>query len=332
MEIKKAFVTGGTGFIGSFVVKSLIENGIKVKTLVRKSSKEAAISRLKSLGAELVCGDILEADSYEDALDDVSYVFHCAAVHKIWTDNITLLYKVNVDGTRTLLELAARKNAEQFIYTSSAKTIGLTPAGKISNEEKKYNLWDIDNDYGKSKFLAEEMLFNSKKNIIIKILNPAAVIGPGDEKFSPTVDLIYRFLRKKIKVSLDTCMGLVDVRDVGYAHFLALAKAKPRQRYILCAANLTLDDLFLRLSALSNIPVPGFKMPYCLAYAIAYINSAISNITRRPPALTPKSLNIAFMKPAFDGNKAKEDLGLNYYPIEITLKDTVEWLENNFLK
>jgi dihydroflavonol-4-reductase len=331
-DSKKAFITGGTGFVGFFVAKSLIENGLNVIALIRKSSSESSVHRLKAIGAEVITGNILEPETYCGVLGTVRYVFHCAAIHKIWTDKPKQLYRANVDATKLLLDAAIEQGVEQFIYTSSIKTIGLVPGGGVSNEATAYNLWDVDGDYGKSKYLAEKILLECKEKISIKILNPAAAIGPGDYTLTPTMELINSFRLGKTKVSFDTCMGLIDVRDVGFAHYLAINKARPKQRYILCAKNVSLDELFSHLSKLTDIHAPDIKIPYWLAYPIACLGLSISRVTKTAPLIHPKSLKIARLNPRYDGRKAQEELGLNYRGIEDTLKDTVEWLRNNYTK
>jgi dihydroflavonol-4-reductase len=326
---KKAFVTGGTGFVGFYVVKSLIENGLKVCVLVRAASRASSVQRLKSLDAQLVTGDLLEPDSYTDALKGVSYVFHCAALHKIWTRDVNLLYRTNVDATRMLLQAAVRQNVEQFVYTSSIKTIGLLPDEGPSDESVKYNLWELDTDYGKTKYLAEELLLGSDTRMLIKILNPSVAIGPGDESLTPMMRIIGDFLQKKIKVSINTSMGFVDVRDVGVAHFLALERARPRQRYILNAVNWTMDEFFSHLSRYTHIPAPRIKIPYCLAYPLACVSTGISALTKKPPVVIPRSLNIARKQPSYNGEKAVRELGIKYRDVRESLKDAVEWLQQN---
>ncbi|KPK97819.1 MAG: hypothetical protein AMJ95_07065 [Omnitrophica WOR_2 bacterium SM23_72] len=326
---KKAFVTGGTGFVGFYVVKSLIKGGVKVCSLIRDSSRESSVQRLHSLGAQLVTGDLLEPDSYAHVLKDVSYVFHCAALHKIWTRDVNLLYRTNVNATRMLLELAARQNVEQFVYTSSIKTIGLLPGKGPSDETVRYNLWEQDTDYGKTKHLAEEFLLNSDSQVLIKILNPSTVIGPGDESLTPMMRIISDFLQGKVKVSINTSTGFVDAEDVGWAHFLALEKAKPKQRYILNAVNWTMDELFALLSQYTQIPAPRFKVPYCLAYPVAYVSLAMSAVTKDEPVVIPHSLNIARKMPSYNGKKAARELGIQYRDVRLSLKETVEWLQHH---
>ncbi|MDI6717453.1 MAG: NAD-dependent epimerase/dehydratase family protein [Patescibacteria group bacterium] len=327
---KIAFVTGGTGFVGFYIIKNLLENNISVKALIRKNSDKHSVEKLRSLGVKLIGGNILNPNSYSSALDGINYVFHSAAIHKIWIDDINLLYKTNVEATENLLNLAVQKGIEQFIYTSSIKTIGLLPENEVANEKIPYNFRNIDNDYGQSKYLSEKLLLESNENISIKILNPAAVIGPniGNKSIPPTMELIYRFLKGKNKASLDTRIGLVDVRDVGRAHFLALTKAKEKEKYILCAANLTMNDLFKRIAKAANLKLKWFEIPYWFAYLIAYLNLAVSYITKIPPIVAPKSLHIARLKPGYDGTKSQKELGLDYINIDKTIKDTVDWLKD----
>ncbi|MFH0826278.1 MAG: NAD-dependent epimerase/dehydratase family protein [Candidatus Omnitrophota bacterium] len=329
MAYKKAFVTGGTGFVGFYVVKALVARGLQVRALIRPSSSPSSVQRLKTLGIELAIGDLLEPDSYAPALDNISYVFHCAGLHKIGIRDTKLLYRTNVEATRRLLEASSRRGVEQFVYTSSIKTIGLSSSGVLSDEDMAYNLWDCDTEYGKTKYLAEKFLLEADVKIPIKMLNPSVVIGPGDESLTPMMRIISDFLQRKIKVSINTSTGFVDAQDVGLAHVLALEKAKPKQRYILNAVNWTMDELFALLSQYTHIPVPRFKIPYCLAYPVACASLAMSAVTKRAPAVIPRSLNIARKMPSYNGEKAARELGIQYRDVRLSLKETVEWLQHH---
>ncbi len=327
MAGKKAFVTGGTGFVGFWVVKALVARGLQVRALIRPSSSPSSVQRLKSLGVELAIGDLLEPDSYVPALDGISYVFHCAGLHKIGIRDTKLLYRTNVEATRELLEASSRRGVEQFVYTSSIKTIGLSSSGELSDEGMAYNMWDRDTEYGKTKYLAEKALLETDVKLPIKILNPSTVIGPGDESLTPMMRIISDFLQRKIRVSINTSTGFVDAGDVGLAHFLALEKAKPKQRYILNAVNWTMDELFALLSQCTHIPAPRFKVPYCLAYPVACVSLAMSAVTRKPPAVIPRSLHIARKMPSYNGKKAAQEFGISYRDVRLSLKETVEWLQ-----
>jgi len=302
MAEKKAFVTGGTGFVGQ---------------------------RLKSLRVELVTGDLLEPDSYAPGLDGISYVFHCAGLHKIGIRDSKLLYRTNVEATRKLLEASSKRGVEQFVYTSSIKTIGLLPGQGPSDETVMYNMWEQDTDYGKTKYLAEELLLNSDSRVLIKILNPSTVIGSEDESLTPMMRIISDFLQRKIKFSINTSTGFVDAGDVGLAHFLALERAKPKQRYILNAVNWTMDELFALLSQYTHIPAPRFKVPYCLAYPVACVSLVMSRVTKDEPAVIPRSLNIARKMPSYNGKKAVVELGIQYRDVRLSLKEAVEWLQHH---
>lgn len=321
------FVTGGTGFVGAAIVRSLREAGIPVIALVRKSSRPESREELIRLGARLAEGDLLSPASWRGPLEESVAVFHAAAIHDVRRPDPALVYETNVEATKRLFLAAAARGVRQFIYTSSVKTIGSAGPGKTADEDTPYNLGRVDGVYGRSKYEAEQFLLARGEPVAVKILNPAAAIGPGDGSLTPTVALIARFLRGMIAVSLDTSMGLVDVRDVGAAHVLALEHAAPKRKYILCAGNITLDGLFGRLRELTGIPLPMFHLPYPAAFAAAYLGVALGAVIRRSPPVTPESLRVARLKPAFDGSRAERELGLRYRDLNASIKDTVEWLK-----
>lgn len=322
-------ITGASGFVGYHIARVLNARGYKLRALLRPPFDRPAVQRLIALGIEPVYGDLLQPDSYQSALKGARYVFHTGGIHRIWTPNPQLTLDTNITASRQLFIAARESGVEQFIFTSSIKSLGITRDGCLITEDTPYELEEVDGTYGLSKRFAEqELLALDSGSMQLKLLNPSAICGPGDLGDTPTIDLIRRFLNGRIKAALDTRMGLVDVRDVALAHAQALDHAQPRRQHLLCAENFTLDELFDLLNVLAGTHYRTWKIPYPLAHAIAWAGEGLSRLTGKAPPVSASSVRIAQLRPGYDGSRAAQTLGLSYLPIRQSLADTLTWLRN----
>jgi dihydroflavonol-4-reductase len=197
----RAFVTGGTGFIGSHVVRSLLQSAYQVTALVRPSSN---LDNLQGLEIDIVQGDLNDPHICKQ-MQGSQYLFHVAAHYSLWQKDRELLYLNNVEGTRNILAAAQKAGIERTVYTSSVAAIGVGKSGEIVDETYQSPREKLVGDYKKSKFLAEQVAIEAaKKGQDIVIVNPSSPIGPLDIKPTPTGDIILRFLRQQMPAYVDT--------------------------------------------------------------------------------------------------------------------------------
>ena len=245
----KAFVTGGTGFIGANLIRLLLKKGYEVRALVRPQS---SLENLKPLDIEIIKGDLNDINLSEK-IRGCNVLFHVAAHYSLYQADKEQLYNSNVLGTRSILQAAKQANIERIIYTSSVAAIGVGNPGEIVNETHQSPVNELVGHYKKSKYWAEQ---EAKKAIIkgqdIVIVNPSTPIGPLDIKPTPTGEIILRFLRRQMPAYVDTGLNIIDVRDVAQGHLLALEKGKTGERYILGNKNLSLKALLEELSQLTG--------------------------------------------------------------------------------
>ena len=227
----RAFVTGGTGFIGANVVRALLAQGFKVRALVRPNSDRR---NLEGLDIELVQGDVRDFPSVKRAMQDCRLVFHVAALYSFWVRPRRLIYEVNVDGTRNVLQAALELGIERVVYTSSVAALGLREDGQPADEDTPVNPKHIIGDYKKSKYLAQEVaLAYARKGLPVVIVNPTFPVGPYDIKPTPTGQVIRDFLERRMPAYLETGMNVVATSDVAEGHLLAAEKGRIGEKYIL---------------------------------------------------------------------------------------------------
>jgi len=330
----KCFVTGASGFIGSNLVHELVARGHRVKALLRPNADERGLAGAKF---DRVTGDILDRKLLERELDGCDWCFHVAATYQLWMRNYAPMYETNVEGTRAVLESAAKVGCQKIVYTSTVGCIGLPQQkdGKFTptDETDKILEGQLSNDYKRSKFRAEAVAMDlvRKKGLPIIIVNPSAPIGPRDVKPTPTGKLIVDFLNRRLPAYLDTGLNWVHVRDVAVGHILAAEKGDYGHRYILgnAGGNWTMQEMLKHLEEITGIRAPRLKIPYWLAYRAAELNEYISFFTGLPPRAPLAGVRMARYKMWFNPAKAIHFLGLPQTPPKQALADAVEWFRAN---
>ena len=316
----KAFVTGGTGFVGANLVRSLLRQGHEVRALVRHQSN---LDNLKSLDIELVRGDL--NDELSQFMSGCQVLFHVAAQYSLWQSDRQSLYLNNVLGTSNILTCARQAGIQRTVYTSSVAAIGVKQKD-IADETYQSPVEKLIGDYKKSKYYAEQEAIKAVKlGQDIVIVNPSTPIGAYDLKPTPTGEIIVRFLRRKMPFYLDTGLNLIDVQDVAQGHILALEKGKTGDRYILGNQNLTFKQLLAKLEKITGLPAPKSTIPYWLPYSVAWLEENVLAKLGRTPTVALDGVRMSQQKMFYDASKAVAELGLPQSNIDLALTEAVKW-------
>ena len=321
-------VTGATGFLGSAIARELLKDGRTLKLLVRKNSDTRNID---DLDCEVAYGDLQDRDSLKSALTGCQTLYHTAAYYSLWSRDKKLIYDINVQGTRNILESALEMGIEKVVYTSTVGCIGLSEDGSPANENQPMNPATLCNDYKLSKYEAEQVaheLFG--RGLPVVIVNPSTPVGPRDIKPTPTGKIILDFLNRKMPAYIDTGLNLIDVADCARGHILAEEKGRLGERYILGNKNMSLKEILLALETLTGLKAPRIKMPYWVAYAAGLACEwASDNITHQSPSVPLAGVKMAKYFMYFDPSKAIRELGLPQNPVENALGQAVRWFKEN---
>ncbi len=327
------FVTGASGFIGANLVHELVANKHQVKVLVRP---ESDLRGLNGVEYERVKGDLADAGRLKSAMEGCDWCFHVAASYHLWLRDYRPMYAANVEGTRNVIEAAAKAGCSRIVYTSTVGCIGYpTPVeGRISpsNEATPVSERQMSNHYKLSKWKAEQVATElARKGLPIIIVNPTAPVGPRDVKPTPTGKVIVDFLNRQMPAYLDTGLNWVHVRDVALGHILAAKKGALGERYILGhrEGNWTMKEAFAVLEEVTGVPAPKFRVPYHVALGAAHVDETISRFTGRPPKAPLAGVRMAKYKMFFDPSKAVRELGLPQTPPKQALADAVEWFRQH---
>ena len=318
----RAFVTGGTGFVGANLVRLLLHRGYDVRALVRSNS---CLDNLQSLEVEIVRGDLNDSNLLQH-MSGCQVLFHVAAQYSLWQADRELLYRSNVLGTRNILHCARHAGIERTVYTSSVAAIGVGKKGLVVDETYQSPVEKLVGAYKKSKYYAEQearKAINQGQDIVI--VNPSTPIGAFDLKPTPTGEIILRFLRRKMPFYIDTGLNLIDVQDVAWGHILALEKGQTGDRYILGHQNLTFKQLLQKLATITELPAPKYSIPYWIPYTAAWIEERILAKLGKKPTIALDGVRMSKQKMFYDATKAVTELGLPQSDIDLALIKAVEW-------
>jgi dihydroflavonol-4-reductase len=316
--VSKTLVTGGTGFLGSHLVKALAQRGDELRLLVRESSRLDAVLGIEF---ETAPGDVMDQESLEGAMQGVRRVFHVAGIPSMHPHDRERVFDVNVSGTRHVLEAAERAGVERVVHTSSIAAIGPAERGQTADETQRFTGGRLGITYINSKHEAElEALRYAERGVPVVIANPTFVLGP-DDPAGTSNRLVRRFLQRQIPTYVEGALNIVDVRDVAAGHLLVDEKGKVGERYILGGRNFTLDRLFADLARISGVRPPPLRLPGQIALTGVEIASRVGI----PIPTTGDEVRSGLEWWTYTSAKAERELGYSARPHEETLEDTVRW-------
>jgi dihydroflavonol-4-reductase len=310
-------VTGGAGFLGSHVVRLLLARGDDVRVTVRPATRMA---NLEGLDVRTVVADIADRAAMRRAMRGVDRVFHVAGLASLRAEPRELM-RVNVVGTRVVLEAALAAGVERAVMVSSVAAVGPARRGSTADEDQPFPRGVDAIPYVRTKREAEvQALRVAALGLPLVIANPAHILGRGDINHTST-EFVRRFLRREIPAYVDGALNIVDAEDAARGILLAEERGRLGERYILGNRNFTLTRLLADLGRLSGVEPPALKLPLPAALALA---ASIEAMPGRP-ALTVDEVRAAALWWACRSNKAKRELGWRPSHHEDTLEATIAW-------
>ena len=318
-------VTGGAGYIGGRLVESLLAKGERVRVL---DVRTAGAARLAQAGAELMQGDIRDREAVEVALSGCDSLFHVAALFEMWHPDQKAYYEINVGGTRNVLGTARDIGLGRVVYTSSAVTIG-ERQDQVGDECARHRGYFLSR-YERSKYLAEQMALEvCKRALPVVVVNPTSVYGPGQT--AHMTGALVRFLNGRLPAVTDSRLNFVYIDDVVRGHLVAMERGRVGERYILGGDNTSLVRFLSLAAEIAGVRCKPRQVPSWLLTATAGVLGAGSAITGRRPWICPDEARTALHSFVFDNRKAREELGLEFTPLDRGLERTVSWLQKERL-
>jgi dihydroflavonol-4-reductase len=281
-------------------------------------------------GADVVVGDLRAPEGFRSALVGCDALIHVAADYRLWVPDPAEMYKANVEGTRSLLQMAREAGVRRVVYTSSVATMGFH-GDAVVDEDTPVSEADMIGHYKRSKWMAEQVALEAARaGQEVMVLNPTTPIGSLDTKPTPTGRIVVDFLNRNFPAYVDTGLNLVDVDEIARMHLVALERGRPGERYILGGENLTLKQILDRLGEITGLPSPTMKVPHAVAMAFAFLDETVTGKLRgKEPRATVEAVRMGRKMMFASSAKAERELGLNVGSVEGALRSACAWFVAN---
>ncbi|HEV7526244.1 MAG TPA: hopanoid-associated sugar epimerase [Acidimicrobiia bacterium] len=325
-------VTGATGFIGSAVVRALLDAGYPVRALCEPERDD---DNLAGLNVDRIVGDIRDRHTLDEAVAGVSTVFHLAAVYRFWAADPDLFYDVNVGGALNVVRAVERAGCRRLVYTSTVGTIGVAERGRLASEDSLVHFEHLFGHYKRSKYLAEhEVLRAGAAGLPVVLVHPTFPVGERDTAPTPTGRTIVEFLNGRIPGFVDTALNVVHVDDVAHGHVLAAQRGAPGRSYILGGENMTLQEMLTTLADLCGLAAPRIRVsPRAVLPIVRGAEWLQSTVLHREPTLPSEPVRMATTRMEYDTSRARTELGYTSLPARTALARAARWfVDHGFVK
>ena len=320
-------VTGATGHLGTVLVQTLVNSGEAVRYVARAGSRAQG---LEGIRAERVEADLFDVEALARAFSGASVVYHSAGRISIVPGDDLELHRVNVEGTRSVIEAARRAGVGRLVNVSSIEAFPIEYGPYPITESHG---WDPDRTmmaYGRTKALGMQAALEAGRDgLDVVVCCPTAFLGPPDYRSSPVGLFVRDYLRRRLPAYVSGGFDFADVRDIAAGLILAARRGAPGSVYLLPGSYVTIPDILHTLEEMTGVPKPRVCLPSAAALPLMPLVEAYYRLSGRPPRFTRYSLKILTLGATVDGSRARRELGYTTRPLQATLGDLVNWYREN---
>ena len=318
----KIFITGGTGFIGTYLVKRLLHTEHHLLCLARKTSDTTF---LKKTDVDILTGDVTDKSSLLRGMEGCDCVLHLASSFVLWFPDNRIFHAVNVTGTQNVMESVLEKGVSKVVYVSTAAVWG-NAEGFITEETPVGD--KRPSKYVRTKYEGDLIAWDlyAKQNLPLVVIYPSGVIGADDPKAVGRYIKNYAQGKMPAQIFTRSYFPFVYVKDVAEAIVRAMEKENNiGEKYIVSAENHTFGAFNQMISDISGTKLPVLKFPSWLTMMNAYVFTGIANLIKKPPVwdMSVDQMGISKLDIKLDGSKAEKELGIQYTSIYDGLRDAI---------
>lgn len=320
-------ITGGKGYVGYALVKELAARGEKMRLLLRSDSPV-----FDNIDCEKIMGDVCDIGILEKAFEGAETVYHVAGVVDISGTKDKQVFKVNVEGTKNVVEACKKAGVKTLIYVSSVDAVHVEDDMEVIREVSHFDPDILEGAYAKSKATATQyVLDNADENLKVCVVHPSACIGPYDNnRTSSMVTVINLFSKGFFSLTFDFGgYNFVDVRDVAKGMVAAAEKGRSGECYFLCGKAYTLDEFMGALARVCGKKHPKVVIKKKYVDTIIPVFEKIFKAANLPPVVNEYAIRKICENCKFSYEKAANELGYSPMPLEDSLRDTIKWLKEN---
>ena len=291
-------VTGGAGLLGNVLIKRLLANGEKVRGIYNNTPLAIkAVVNFESFKC-----DILDVYALEDAMENVTDVYHCAGLVSFIPKDEKKLYKINVEGTANVVNAALNAGVRKFIHVSSVAALGRIRPGEMIDETMVWSEETSNSKYGHSKYLGEiEVWRGVAEGLDAVVINPSIILGAGNWNEGSTK--IFKSVYDEFPWYTEGTTGFVDVEDVAIAMIQLMKSDITAEKFITSAENISYQDMFTTMAKAFGKKVPLKKVTPFIAALTWRMENIKSKFTGIAPLLTKETADTAMTKVAYDNSK-----------------------------
>lgn len=322
----KIFITGGTGFLGSYILRMLVKKGYEVRALKRATSRMDLVADVADK-VEWIEGDILNVPVLEDAMEGVDVVYHGAAMVSFDPRDRKQMLKVNQEGTANVVNIALYRGVKKLGYVSSIAAVGRSSKTNIVNENTKWETNNINTRYAVTKHLAEQEVWRgTAEGLPAVMVNPTIIVGAG--YWTETSVKMFKQVDNGLKFYTEGQTGFVDVRDVAEVLIRLVESDIENERYVTSAENMPYKDYFELIAKHLNKKPPHIKAEQWMKELVWRAEWLKSKITGSRPLITKETARMAGSMYEYQNDKVKAALNFEFRNIENTVKETAELFLN----
>lgn len=328
----RAFITGGSGFLGAHLIEKLLSEGLEVIAFIRKSSRLAELKSPERI--QFVYGDITDKESLIQAfkLSKPDVVFHLAGYIGYKKAERPMMDAINVQGTKNVIQAMVECKVPKLVHMSSVVAVG---AGyrptEILDENSKFNLSPLNLGYFETKRQAEDLVVQATQDGLIKsvILNPSTIYGPADAKKGSRKTQL-KVAQGKFKFYTSGGVSVVSVDDVIEGIYRGYKTGRNGERYILSGENILIKELFGKIAKFADVPAPTIYLPNVALHMIGKAGDLLTSLGM-PVSISQENAWTATLFHWFKNDKARNELGLSFKPADYSIKQSVDWMKENKL-
>lgn len=318
---KKIFVTGGTGFLGSYLLRYLVKQGNEHITAVKRQNSPMDLVEEVKDKINWVDGDILDVPFLEEIMEGQEQVYHCAAVVSFHPRDTEKLFEINEKGTENVVNICLLHNIEKLIHVSSIAAIGRVKSGDTISEKVKWETSKLNSNYSVSKYLAEMQVWRGiAEGLNAAMVNPSLIMGSGF--WDRGTAKMFRTMSKNFPFYPVGGTGMVDVRDVARFMIKLMESDLSSERFILNAEDITYKNLFSKIATSTGAKPPSYKINGFLREIAWRVEWLRSKLTGSNPLYSKANAVTTAQTFFYENKKSKEAFDFEYTPIDETINAT----------
>ena len=323
----KVLVTGADGMLGTHIVKELLHQNYEVRVFLLP---DIPTPTLEGLPIERYTGNILDKSTIEKAISGCDATIHAAALTDVWPSRSEIVRKVNIEGTKNIIEAVKKEGQKRFVYIGSGSSFAFGPPENPGDEQGDFVGGRYGLDYIDSKHEAQELVLKAAKEgeLPAVIIAPTFMFGAYDSKPGAGKMILSVYERKLMFCSAGG-RNFVYTGDVAVAVVNALTKGRIGECYLAGNENLTYTEAFDKISKEVDSPTKTIVLPSGLIKVYGQLGSFFGRLFNKAPLVSAPMAQIACDRQCFTAAKAIKELDMPQTPIEIAIRQSFAWFKKN---